>query len=140
MKYRQRQFVNRARRFATEAHKGQTRDDNGTPYIVHPAQVAAILSQVTDDPNVIAAGWLHDVIEDCGVTWHDLAVEFNIKVANLVKEVTNNGEGNAFPNLHSRDGVLIKFADRTSNLSDMNGWDDKKVAWYLGKSKFWKSE
>lgn len=139
MKYRQRQLINRARRFATIAHQGQTRD-NGDPYIIHPEQVARILAQVTNDPDIIAAGWLHDVIEDCDVTYLQLATTFNKRVADLVTEVTNNGKGNAFPNLKTRDGVLIKFADRTSNLSDMAGWDDKKVAWYLGKSKFWKSE
>lgn len=139
MKYRQRQLINRARRFATIAHQGQTRD-NGDPYIIHPEQVARILSQVTSDPNIIAAGWLHDVIEDCGVSYETLVEQFNPRVADLVTEVTNNGKSNEFPNLKTRDGILIKFADRTSNLSDMAGWDDKKVAWYLGKSKFWKSE
>lgn len=53
---------------ATIAHRFQT-DKIGVPYIEHPRRVAAKL----DDPKHIAAAWLHDVVEDCGITAKDLA-------------------------------------------------------------------
>lgn len=133
------QLITRAKRFATDAHRNQLRD-GGEPYIIHPAQVAEILSLVTDDANIIAAGWLHDTIEDCGVTRDQIAQKFNETVADLVVEVSKEKiDGvNTFPNLKTREGVMIKFADRLSNLSSMADWDAKKQAWYIGKSKFWK--
>ena len=123
--------------YARNVHSGQLRD-GGEPYIVHPAQVAAILSEVTQDEDLIAAAWLHDVIEDSETTYEDLKAVFGQRVADLVNEVTH--EGDHFPRLKTRDGILLKFADRLSNLSDMNTWDAKQQARYLNKSKFWKEQ
>lgn len=130
-----------AREFAYIAHAGQFRD-GGAPYIVHPAQVARIISQVTRDEDLIAAAWLHDVIEDTEYTYDDIRERFGQRVADLVMEVTHevSPKGAYFPRLETRDGILLKFADRLSNLSDMQAWDDKRQASYLKKSKFWKSE
>lgn len=130
-------IIDRAQEFATSAHYDQWRTD-GSPFIDHPAQTAAILMQVTDDPNLIAAGWLHDTIEDCpGITYERLRNEFNEDIAGLVLAVTSK-ESNTFPGLkNSRRAVLLKFADRLSNLSDMAGWNDKKHAKYIEKSRFW---
>lgn len=131
-------LTRRAELFAREAHKFQFRD-GGEPYIIHPEQVAELLSNVTQDENIIAAGWLHDVIEDCGVTRDQLAQAFNETIADLVVEVTHvhDGTRNTFPNLKTREGVMIKFADRLSNLSSMNAWNAEKQDWYIKKSKFW---
>lgn len=130
-----------AQHFAFTAHKGQLRD-GGEPYIIHPQQVAKIVSCITDDEDLIAAAWLHDLIEDTDVTYHDIEEEFGTRVADLVHELTHelSPRGNYFPRLLSRDAILIKFADRLSNLSDMKVWDSKRQAHYLKKSKFWKSE
>lgn len=130
-------IINRAKRFATKKHKDQLRD-GGQPYIVHPAQVARILSLVTDDPELIASGWLHDIIEDTNTTYEDVYQRFGAKIANLVNEVTKD-EKKHFPDLYSREGVMLKFADRLSNLAGMTAWDEDRQNRYIKKSKFWRS-
>lgn len=139
----QAQLIHRAHAFAAEAHLDQKRDD-GTPYITHPELVADLIKQVTDDPAMIAAAYLHDTIEDTDVTYEDILERFGKDVADLVHEVTHEGDdtnGHYFPRLHSERGVMLKFADRLSNLSTMGGaWPEKRRKHYLKKSKFWKSE
>ena len=136
-------IIIKAIRFATEAHKGQERDD-GRPFILHPEKTADILELVTDDANLIAAGWLHDTVEDTDVTYTQLVEEFGKDVADLVREVTKIGiedsVGYYFPFLKTQRGIMLKFADRLSNVADMNTWGDKRKAHYLRKSKFWKSD
>ena len=61
-------LVSDAMIFAACAHDGMLRKGTNVPYIVHPAEVAAIASTLTDDPEILAAAVLHDVIEDCGVS------------------------------------------------------------------------
>lgn len=132
-------IITRARQFATKKHKNQV-DDVGLPYILHPLRVAQILTTVTDNPYIIAAGWLHDVLEDTDTTFEELEISFGEIVANLVFEVTktigHNGRA-MFPNLKSRGAILIKFADRLDNLSRMESWDKKRQAAYMKKSMFW---
>lgn len=81
-------LVNKARAFATKAHAGVTRKWTGEPYIEHPARVAARLEALGFDPEVVAAAWLHDVIEDTEHTAAELEAEFGHRVAALVLEVT----------------------------------------------------
>ncbi|HWI66334.1 MAG TPA: HD domain-containing protein, partial [Symbiobacteriaceae bacterium] len=61
-------MIDRAIQFAVLAHGGQKRKGTETPYIVHPVGVAMLLAQAGCRPEVVAAGLLHDTIEDCGVT------------------------------------------------------------------------
>lgn len=68
-------LINRAFLYAQEKHKDQYRK-SGEPYIIHLLNVAYILSDLKLGPKAIAAGLLHDVIEDCGVT-HDEMVKRN---------------------------------------------------------------
>jgi GTP pyrophosphokinase len=135
--------INQAWLFAKQNHKGQV-DDDGNPYFNHPCQVANILRMVTDNPNIIASAFLHDTVEDCGVTHEELCERFNKEIADLVMEVTHEGtndnKGYYFPRLHSKEGIMIKFADRLSNLSRMDSWAIKRQEHYLKKSKFWNSE
>lgn len=134
-------LIRDARNFAFEKHEGQERS-GGEPYIVHPHQVAEILTKTTDDPNIIAAAWLHDTVEDCGVTHEELVERFGETVANLVKEVTcvrHETKGKIFPNLETREGVMLKLADRLSNVSGMQGWTEDQKQVYLDKTKFWKN-
>ena len=131
-----------ARQFAKTKH-GDTLDDIGKNYFeTHICQVVSILEKITDDEEILAAAYLHDVVEDCGVTYDELVYGFNKRVADLIMEVTHEGEkddyGRYFPRLKTRDGVLIKFADRLSNLSRMEAWNDKRQKHYVKKSKFWK--
>jgi len=80
-------LVRRAFRFAFTAHDGQVRR-SGEPYIVHPVEVTEILAELEMDEATLAAGLLHDVVEDCEVTTEQLVTEFGPEVAMLVDGVT----------------------------------------------------
>ena len=79
--------VKRAFEYANKLHKGQFRK-SGEAYIEHPVAVAQILADLNFDENVISAGLLHDVVEDCGISIDEIKQKFNIKIANLVDSVT----------------------------------------------------
>ena len=78
----------KAFRYAAEKHSGQKRKITNTPYILHPAEVTAIIATMTDDPEVLAAGMLHDVVEDTDTTLEDIEREFGRRVALLVMTET----------------------------------------------------
>jgi (p)ppGpp synthase/HD superfamily hydrolase len=84
-------LVTRARVFATAAHAavGQLRKYTNEPYIVHPAEVMALVRGVAHDEGMLAAALLHDVLEDTGVTADLLRREFGEDVAALVLQVTD---------------------------------------------------
>lgn len=81
--------VDKAIRFATEAHRGTGRRGKGFPYILHPLEAMTIVATMTDDPDLLAAAVLHDTIEDTAVTRDDLKREFGERVARLVTEETD---------------------------------------------------
>jgi len=83
-------LVRRAADFAVVAHAGDHRK-SGEPYVLHPLAVAEILAQMQLDPETIAAGLLHDVVEDTGVAGEHIATEFGPRVAKLVEGVTKLG-------------------------------------------------
>lgn len=130
--------------FGKEKHKGQLDDDGNDYFAAHCLQVQDILECLNCSTNVVIAGMLHDTLEDTDTTYDELREEFGKEVADLVLEVTQEGKkdeyGYYFPRLQSKDAILIKFADRLSNLSRMESWDIKRQHQYLRKSKFWKSE
>lgn len=78
-----------AMKFAGHAHKGQARKYTDLPYITHPAVVAEIVRGAGGTPEMIAAAWLHDVVEDCGVTLFEIQVDFGRDVADLVDWLTD---------------------------------------------------
>lgn len=82
-------IVDEARAFATEAHKGQVRKYTGEPYIVHPQAVVAMLEPLGFRPEVLAAGWLHDVVEDCNVGHGDILARFGADVHRMVLSLTD---------------------------------------------------
>ena len=84
-------LIEKAYRVAYEAHKGQTRK-SGEPYIIHPLCVAIILADLELDKESIAAGLLHDVVEDTVMTEQELEQEFGSEVALLVDGVTKLGQ------------------------------------------------
>ena len=77
-------MIDRAAKFAEQAHKGAHRKGTRIPYIVHPLETALIASMLTNDEEILAAALLHDTIEDTGVTYEDLKQEFGTRVADLV--------------------------------------------------------
>lgn len=80
-------MITKAYELAKKAHNDQKRK-SGEPYIIHPICVAIILAELELDKETIAAGLLHDVIEDTVITYNELADMFGIDVANLVDGVT----------------------------------------------------
>lgn len=115
-------------------HKDQRRL-SGLPYLSHPLEVAGILTQLKANEPTIAAGLLHDTIEDCGVSKEQLAKEFGEEIANLVDGVTRVGKISkaSKPEIQaeylgkmilamSRDirVILIKLADRFHNLRTLD--------------------
>lgn len=80
-------FVKKSYEMAEYAHREQFRK-SGEPYIIHPIQVAGILAQLQMDPATVAAGFLHDVVEDTDIHREDIVREFSEEVAMLVEGVT----------------------------------------------------
>ena len=76
--------------FAMNAHSGQIRKNGTTPYILHPAEAAAIAATLTDDEEVLMAVVLHDTVEDTDVTAEDIRREFGERVAELVSGETED--------------------------------------------------
>ena len=124
-------LVKKAYEFAEKAHEGQMRK-SGEPYFVHPLTVAGILAKLMLDAPTIAAGLLHDTVEDCeGVTTELIVKEFGQEVALLVDGVTKLERLDFTSKVEqqaesirkmilamSKDirVVLIKLADRTHNM------------------------
>ena len=84
-------IIEKAYNFAGEAHKSQKRE-SGEPYIIHPIDVAEILAELGMDTNTIAAGLLHDVLEDTDCTYKEMSDMFNEEIASLVNGVTKLGK------------------------------------------------
>src|SRR5271155_988695 len=121
-------LVSEAADLAARRHNGmQRKGRGGEPYINHLAEVANLLAAATDgaDAELVAAGWLHDAIEDTGTTQAELAQVFGERVAGLVVEVTDDM---TLPRSERRwlqivdaphkspVAKLIKIADKISNI------------------------
>ncbi|TMU85661.1 bifunctional (p)ppGpp synthetase/guanosine-3',5'-bis(diphosphate) 3'-pyrophosphohydrolase [Bacillus sp. BHET2] len=85
------EMVQKAYEYARDAHSEQYRK-SGEPYIIHPIQVAGILADLEMDPATVAAGFLHDVVEDTGISLGEISEAFNAEVAMLVDGVTKLGK------------------------------------------------
>ena len=87
-------FIRRAFDYAYDMHSHQKRK-SGEPYIVHPRDVAITLAEYQVDPNTLASGLLHDVIEDTSATYQDIKEKFNKEVAESSKN--GIGDGQRYP-------------------------------------------
>ena len=83
-------LMDRAIIFATRAHSGTYRKGTKIPYIVHPIEAASIVATMTDDPDMIAAAVLHDVVEDTDATLEEIRFFFNDHIAKLVEAESEN--------------------------------------------------
>src|ERR1700751_1355315 len=124
------EIIRKAWEFCLEHHKGQLRA-SGEPYVLHPLEVAVVLAEMKLDSTAIAAGLLHDAVEDTPVTTADITAKFGEQVAHIVEGVTKIDKIQ-FANREDRQAenvrkmllamvsdvrvVLIKLADRLHNM------------------------
>jgi myo-inositol-1(or 4)-monophosphatase len=83
-------MIREAAEFAAKAHEGVMRKGSRIPYIYHPMEVALVVSQMTDDEELIAAAYLHDVLEDTPTTAEELRELFGDRVVALVMAETED--------------------------------------------------
>lgn len=136
-------LIIKASAFANKKHQGQKDDDGLSYFEAHLKPVAEVLMRLNAPEVCIAAGFLHDTLEDTKTTYDELKREFGYKVADIVLEVTHEGKKNSgfyFPRLHSKNAIIVKFADNLSNLCRMGSWDEKRQEHHIKRSKFWKSK
>ncbi len=76
--------------FAADRHAGQTRDDDAVPFVTHPVEVACLLNEAGYSDDVVAAGVLHELLEDTDVERPELASRFGERVAALVTAVSDD--------------------------------------------------
>lgn len=91
-----------ALKFAAKAHQGQHRKYTEEPYIEHPKRVVGILKTVPHTAEMVAAAYLHDVVEDTPVSIRDIQERFGKEVASLVHELTDEFEKIKYPDLNRR--------------------------------------
>ncbi|MAF59497.1 MAG: HD domain-containing protein [Candidatus Pacebacteria bacterium] len=129
MKYTER--IEKAIQTASTLHRNQKRkSDKELPYVSHLFSVATILSEHTDDEDVIVAGFLHDAIEDTEYTKKELEKDFGKKVTEIVLDVSEDNirDGKVRPwkdrkeryikhlKVASEDALLVSTADKLHNL------------------------
>ena len=125
-------LIMKAAAFARQAHDGQRRKYNDRPYIQHPARVAgrvAVRPHATEV--MVAAAFLHDVVEDTPHTLEEIVAEFSPDAARLVAELTNPSKGMKTPRRERKqldrehlavvsvEARIIKLLDRIDNLQEM---------------------
>src|SRR5712671_2447487 len=139
------ELIRKAYDYSLKHHEGQTRA-SGEPYLVHPLEVALVLAEMKMDPVAVAAGLLHDSVEDTSVTIEDIRKEFGEQVAHIVEGVTKiskidfaTREEQQAENLRKMmlamvddiRVVLIKLADRLHNMRTLEHLDpdrQRKIA------------
>lgn len=130
-------MVSVARDYAIAAHGAQLYD--GRSYDFHLSAVVDVLGRFDhDDPDLRAAAWLHDVVEDTEVTLEQVSASFGKRVADLVGAVTsedghNRKERNAltYPKIRATEGATaLKLADRIANVEHSLKGDGRLLGMY----------
>jgi len=131
---------------AQDKHARQYRKFDKEPYFKHPSRVADILRQYTKDEEIIAAGYLHDTLEDTKTSFDELETVFGKRVANLVFELTSVKKeqvklGKAEYLLKkmqkmSESALFIKLADRLDNVDDFSKAPDKFRLKYIKETNY----
>lgn len=131
------ELIHRAKEYAIKAHGSQKRKYSGEPYWHHLQEVATILLRYSAPADVVAAGWLHDTLEDTNVRYGMIALEFGPVVADLVLEVTDVSRpehglrairkriDRQYLSGASWRGQMVKCADTISNTKDIVANDPK---------------
>ena len=143
-------IVHKAQVYAIAAHSAvkQVRKYTGEPYYVHPAEVASIVASVEGATyEMIAAAWLHDVVEDTGCTYTDIHMAFGADIATLVgwlTDVSKLEDGNravrkAIDREHTArapaEAQTIKLADFISNSRSIMQHDPAFAKTYLEEKR-----
>lgn len=143
-------FIEKAAHFAAGAHAavGQKRKYTGEDYIEHPARVAALVYPVARNPTImVAAAWLHDVVEDTKVTLEQINHHFGDEVEALVEQLTdpskpsdgNRAARRAIDREHtsraSPEAKTIKLADLIDNSSSILNADDSFAKVYMAEKR-----
>lgn len=137
----------KAREFATLAHQriDHRRKYTRQPYEEHLRAVAELVATVSDDPEMLAAAWLHDIVEDTPVTLDTVEAEFGHAVAGLVRDlsdISRPGDGNraarkAIDRQHlaqaSPRAKTIKLADLCDNARDIADADSRFARVFLAE-------
>jgi (p)ppGpp synthase/HD superfamily hydrolase len=133
----------KAKNFAERAHKDQVRKYSGELYSVHLREVAGLCAEVGCRDEVVAAAWLHDIVEDQGISFRFLTEVFGLDVSQLVEELTDiskPSDGNRdvrkrLDREHSAkaspEGQTIKLADLISNSRDIVARDPHFAVTYM---------
>lgn len=138
-----------AKEFAYNAHKGQTRKGKSIPFTNHLDDVVSILTELTDDDNLISAGWLHDTVEDTDISLDEIYDKFGNKIGKYVEIETEDKmrdireqeswmarktkQINQFKTLNDdeKDVYFVTFSDKLANLREM------KKEYEISGDKLW---
>lgn len=109
-------LIARAMEYAAQHHRGGTRKGGDVPYIVHPFEVAMILKENAFEDRVVAAGLLHDLLEDTEVTKADLREKFGEEILKLVLSASEKLKGREERSWDIRKRQTIKYLEEEANF------------------------
>ena len=130
-KYLDTAFVDKAIKFAVDAHANTERRGKGFPYVIHVLEAMEIVATITSDPELLAAAALHDTVEDTDVTVEQIRAEFGDRVASIVASESDSFEAGisetdswrgrkqaAIDRLRKapRDAKIVALGDKLSNM------------------------
>lgn len=106
-------IFDKAAQFAIKAHAGIERRGKGFPYIIHPMEAAEIAATISNDPEILAAAMLHDVVEDTDYTIDDIRKEFSERIAALVESESDKSSGS----VSEKDSWISRKIDAINRLA-----------------------